>query len=119
LKRSAWSEPALIVAVLQAAVAMVVALKFNLTAGQTGAIEAVAAALGALIVALSVRPFAVPTLTGLITAGGTLLAAFGVHHATSGSVSTFNLAVAAVLALGTSLRVTPVVNAPPSAVPHP
>ena len=115
MKRSAWSEPALITAVLQSAVALVVAIGTALTARQAGAIEAGAAALGALIVALSVHPFQVPALTGLLTAAGTVLVAFSVHHVSIAEVSMVNVGVTAILAAYVRTQVRPV--APVTAVP--
>ena len=111
MKRSTWSEPALIVAVLQAVVALTIALGTALSAKPAGGIEAGAAALGALIVAVSVHPFQVPALTGLLTAAGTVLVAFGVHHVSVEAVSTVNVAVAAVIAAYFRTQVTPVAPA--------
>lgn len=107
MKRLLSLEPVLSAGVVQAAIALVVALGFTLTAGQSGAIEAAAAALAALIMALSVRPFQVPALTGALTAIGTLLVAYGVHGVTPGLVSSFNAALVAVLALILRQHVTP------------
>jgi hypothetical protein len=108
------------VAVLQAVVALIVALGTALSARQAGSIEAVAAALGALIVAVSVHPFQVPALTGLLTAAGTVLIAFGVHRVSIETVSAVNLVITAVIAGYVRTQVAPV--APVAAVstaPHP
>jgi hypothetical protein len=119
MKRSTWSEPALIVAVLQAVVALIVALGTALSAKQAGSIEAVAAALGALIVAASVHPFQVPALTGLLTAAGTVLVAFGVKHVSIAEVSMVNVAVTAILAAFVRTQVTPVAHLVPVATGPP
>jgi hypothetical protein len=115
MKRLLSLEPVLSAGVVQSAVALVVALGFSLTAGQSGAIEAAAAALGALIMALSVRPFQVPALTGALTAIGTLLVAYGVHGVTPGLVSSFNAALVAILAIVLRGHVTPVAALPKTA----
>jgi hypothetical protein len=119
MKRSTWSEPALIVSVLQAAVALIIALGTALSAQKAGAFEAGAAALGALIVALSVHPFQVPALTGLLTAAGTVLIAFGVHHVSVETVSAVNLAVTVALAAFVRTQVTPVAHLAPVATGPP
>lgn len=119
MKRSTWSEPALIVAVLQAVVALVVALGTALTAQQAGSIEAGAAALGALIVAISVHPFQVPALTGLLTAAGTVLIAFGVHHVSIETVSAVNLVITAVIAGYVRTQVSPVAPVAPASTGPP
>jgi hypothetical protein len=82
---------------VQAAIALAVALGFNLTAGQTGAIEAAAAAVLALAVAPHVDPFPVPLFIGALTAVGALLVAFGVHGVTSAEVSAVVAAISALL----------------------
>lgn len=110
MKRLLSLEPVLSAGVAQAAIALVVALGFHLTAGQAGSVEAAAAALGALIVALTVKPFQVPALTGALTAIGTLLVAFGLHAVTPGLVSSFNAALVAILALILRQHVTPSVS---------
>lgn len=112
MKRSAWSEPALAVAILQAAGALIVALGLSLTAKQTGAIEAAIAAAGALVVAASVRPFQVPALLGLLTAAGTVLVAFGIHHITSGQVSAFSATLAVIVAGIVRAQVIPAAHSP-------
>jgi hypothetical protein len=117
MKRLLSLEPVLSAGVVQAAIALVVALGFHLTAGQSGAIEAATAGLAALIMALSVRPFQVPALTGALTAIGTLLVAFGVHGVQPNLVSSFNAALVAVLAIVLRGHVTPVASLPKPAAP--
>lgn len=91
------SFPFLSAAVVQAALALVVALGFHLTAVQTGSIEAAAAAVLALLAAPHVLPAVVPLFLGALTAIGALLVAFRVPHVTAGEVSAVVALVAAVL----------------------
>ena len=95
--------PFLSAAFVQAALSLVVALGFSLSAGQTGAIEAVAAAVLALLTAVAAKTVTVPLVVGAITAAGSLLVAFGVPHVSTGTVA----AVAALVAafLGSSMHV--------------
>jgi hypothetical protein len=115
LRRLLSLEPVLSAGVVQAAIALVIALGFRLTPGESGAIEAAAAALAALIAGLAVRPFQVPLLTGAFTAIGTLLIAFGVHGVSAGTVSSANAVLVAVLAMILRAHVTPVVSLPKAA----
>jgi hypothetical protein len=110
--RLAKGEPAMILAVPQAALALAVTLGLHLTAGQTGALEAAAAGVTAVIVAAATRPVAVPVLTGGLTAIFTCLVAFGVPHVTAPVVSAVNVAVLAVLAIVLRAHQTPVVRVP-------
>lgn len=80
--------PVLTAGVVQSALALAVSLGLHLTVIQTGAIEAAAAAVIAVITAAAVRPFEVATLGGVLVAIGTLLVAFKVPHVTPGLVST-------------------------------
>ena len=91
------SFPFLSAAFVQAALALVVALGFHLTAVQTGAIEATAAAILALLTAPHVNHPPVPLFIGALTAIGALLVAFRLPHVTSGEVSAFVAAIAALL----------------------
>jgi hypothetical protein len=91
------SFPFLSAAFVQAALALVVALGFHLTAGQTGTIEAAAAAVLALLMAPTVKPFPVPLFTGALTAIGALLIAFKVPHISSGEVAAIVAALTALL----------------------
>src|SRR5690348_13257299 len=81
------SWPFLSASVVQAALALVVALGFHLTAVQTGSIEAAAAAVLALLVAPHVKETVVPLAIGALTAVGALLVAFRAPHVTSGEVA--------------------------------
>lgn len=100
-------EPVFSAGTVQAVLALVVALGFSLSAGTTGAIEAVAAALLALLAATAVDKVTPVLFTGLLTAVGTLLIAFGVPHVTSGVVSAVNAVLAIVLASLLREKVTP------------
>ena len=91
------SFPFLSAAFVQAALALVVALGFHLTAVQTGSIEAVAAAVLALLTAPHVLPQEVPLFLGALTAIGALLVAFRVPHITSGEVAAVVAALSALL----------------------
>jgi hypothetical protein len=107
LKRLLSLEPVLSAGTVQAVLALVVALGFTLRPGVTGAIEAAAAALGALIAAAAVDKATPVLYTGLLTAVGTLLIAFGVHGVSSGLVSAVNAVLAIVLASLLREKVTP------------
>jgi uncharacterized membrane protein len=102
------AEPALLAAIGQGIVALIVT-RCHLTGPEAAAIEAAAAALFAAVVAVLTRPLRVAPLTALITAAGTLLAAFGVHGS-AGDVSLANAVLAALMLAYTSLRVTPTVT---------
>ena len=93
------SFPFLSAATVQAALALVVALGFHLTAVQTGSIEAAAAALLALLTVPHITPFPVPLFVGALTAIGALLVAFKVPNISSGEVSAVVALVAAFLGL--------------------
>src|SRR5215469_4548875 len=91
------SFPILSAATVQAALGLVVALGFHLSAGQTGSIEAAAAAVLALLSAPSVKPFPVPLFTGALAAIGTLLVAYKVPHVDSAEVAAVVALLTAVL----------------------
>ena len=91
------SFPFLSAATVQAALALVVALGFHLTAVQTGSIEAAAAAVLALLVAPHVLETEVPLFIGALTAIGALLVAFRLPHVTSGEVAAVVALVASLL----------------------
>jgi hypothetical protein len=97
MKRFLSSYPFLSAATVQAAIALAIALGWHLTPVQTGAIEAAAAAVLAVLVAVSVRPFPVPLFTGALLAIGTLLVSFKAPHVTSGEVSSVVAFLAALL----------------------
>lgn len=115
ITRTLRNEPAMVVGVCQAALALAVTLGLHLTVGQTGALEAAAAGVAAIIVAASTRPIAPPVLTGGLAAILTCLVAFGVHGVTPAVVSEVNAAAVAVLAIVLRAHQTPVapVPAPP------
>lgn len=106
------SEPALILAFVQAGLSLLIGAGLHLTVTQAGSIEAAVAAAAGLVVAVSVKPFAVASLTGLIAAAGTLLITFGVQHVSAGLVSEVNAVVVAVLALLIRGNVTANANLP-------
>ena len=105
------TEPALFVGLVQTALALLVSTGLHLTAAQAGSIEAAAAAALGLVVAASTRPFQVAALTGLISALGTLVTTFGLHHVTPGQVSAVNAFVVAILALILRSHLTPKASA--------
>jgi hypothetical protein len=113
------TEPVLITGLVQSLLALVVGLGFSLTAGQTGALEAVTTAVLALVAAVSVRPFPVAALTGALSAVATVLIAFGVPHVTTGEVSSLNAVVVAVLSLVLRIHVTPTASLAPQPAPAP
>lgn len=100
-------EPALVLAVIQAGIALAVGLGFHPKPGVTGGVLAVASALMGLVVAIHVHEVTAAIVTGLLSAAGTLGAAFGVPHITSGTVSLVNGLVVALFALILSARATP------------
>ena len=100
------SFPFLSAATVQAALALVVALGFHLTAVQAGSIEAVAAAILALLTAPHVSPPPVPLFVGALTAIGALLVAFRLPHVTAGEVSAVVALVAAFFGLSGHSAVT-------------
>ena len=107
MRRFLLLYPFLSAGTVQALLALAVALGLHLTAVQTGAVEAAAAAILALWVARAARPVPVPLLTGALTAIGALLVAFRVSHVTSGEVSAAVAFLAAVLSGVGHLAATP------------
>ena len=92
------SFPFLSAATVQAVLAFVMAAGwFHPTAGQTGAIEAAAAAVLALLVAPHVKETVVPLAIGALTAAGAVLVAFKVPHITAGEVAAIVAALTALL----------------------
>lgn len=112
ITRTIRNEPALVSGVTSAALALAITLGLHLTVGQTGALEAVAAGVAAIIVAAATRPVAAPVLTGGLSAIFVCLVAFGVPHITPATVSALNVAVVAVLAIVLRGHQTPVAPAP-------
>ena len=102
------SEPAMLAALGQAAVAAIALLGFHLTAGQTGALSAAAAAVAAAITGLRARPVKPALLTGALTALGAVMIAFGVPHVTSGLVATASTFLAAIMSTVLRSHVTPI-----------
>ena len=102
------TEPAMITAIVQAILGVVVSFGFSLTAAETGSIMAVTTALLALVTALSARPVAVSAFTGLVSAIVTLLVAFGVHGIQPDMVASVNTAIVAISALVLRGHITPV-----------
>lgn len=107
MKKLISLEPVLSASTVQAVLALIIAVGVHLSAAVTGGIEAVAAALLALIIAASVDKVTPALWTGLVTALGTLLIAFGVHHVSSGEVSAVNVVLAIILASLLREKVTP------------
>src|SRR5581483_5737204 len=97
MKRFLSLYPFLSAATVQAALSLVVALGFSLSPGQTGAIEAAAAGVLALLTAAAAKTLTVPLVVGAITAVGSLLVAFKAPHISSGEVAAFAALVAAFL----------------------
>lgn len=87
------TDPAAVQTAVQAAMGLVVSLGFALSARETGAIEGAVTAGLSLLVAIYTRPFRYATVTGFVSAAGTVLIAFRVPHITPGAVSAFNTVV--------------------------
>lgn len=104
------TEPAMIVAVVQTVIGVIVSLGFGLSADATAAILAFTTALLAFIPAVLARPVQVSALTGLVSAGVTLLLAFGVHGIQPGLVSSLNAAIVALMAIVLRGHLTPVAS---------
>jgi hypothetical protein len=106
------TEPAMIVAVAQTVIGLVVSLGFNVSADATAAVLAFTTALLAFVPAVLARPVQVSGITGLVSAGVTLLLAFGVHGIQPGLVASLNAAVVAVMAIILRGHLTPVASRP-------
>jgi hypothetical protein len=98
MKEKYLAEPVFKVGTVQAVIALFIALKFNLSASVTGIIEGGAAAAGGLFTAFVVEEGAPALFTGLLTAAGTLLVAFGVPNVSSELVSAVYALLAIVMA---------------------
>jgi hypothetical protein len=107
MKKLISLEPVLSASTVQALLALIIAVGVHLSPAVTGGIEAVAAALLALITAASVDKVTPALWTGLVTALGTLLIAFGVPHVNAGEVSAVNAVLAIVLASLLREKVSP------------
>jgi hypothetical protein len=100
-------EPALILAVVSAAVSLIVTFNVGLTAAQGGLWVAVITAVFGLVAALVVRPIAPAAFTAVVTAVGALL--MGYHlHVDPAVLAQVNSVILAVLTLITRHQVTPV-----------
>ena len=83
---------------VQAVVALVFAFGINLSAEVTGVIEGGAAAALGLLTATVVEKVSPILYTGLLTAAGTLVVAFGVPNVSSGAVTAVYALLAIVMA---------------------
>lgn len=126
--KSAWksalnlavTEPAMIMTATQTALALITSLGLTLSAGKTGTVLAFTSAVLTAVPAFLARPVKVSGLTGLVSAGVTLLLAFGVHGIQPGLVATLNAAIVAVMAIVLRGHLTPVANQPqPAPAPVP
>jgi hypothetical protein len=100
-------EPALILAVISAAVSLIVTLNIGMTAAEGGIWVAVITAVFGLAVALFTRPVAPAAFTTVVTAVGALL--MGYHfHVDPAVLAQINGVILAVLTLLTRGQVTPV-----------
>ena len=95
----AKTDPAAVMAAIQAALALAVTLGLTLTPGETGAIEGGTTAVLGLIVAIYTRPFRTGAITALAAAAGTILLAFKVPGITPGAVSAANVFITSLLML--------------------
>lgn len=94
------TDPALVMSVIQGALALGISLGLTLTAGQTGAIEGASAAVLGLAVALYTRPFRTGAATAAVAAIGTVLLAFKVPGISPGLVSAASTLITGLLMLG-------------------
>lgn len=108
-------EPALIVAVVSAALSLVVTLGVGLSANQAGAWTAVISAVFAVVTAVLTRPIAPAAFTGLVTVAADLLGAYH-FDVSAGTVAAINATVLAVLTLLTRGQVSPTTAKKPAAV---
>jgi len=96
----ARTDPALVMSVVQGALALGISLGLHLTTAQTGAIEGAATAVLGVAVALCTRPFRTAAATAAVAAAGTVLLAFRVPGISPGLVSTVSTLVTGLLMLG-------------------
>lgn len=106
------TEPALVAGLVQALLSLLIGAGIHLTVVQSGSILAVVSAASGLIVAIAVREVAAATLTGLLSAVGTLLLTFGVHHVTAGLITEVNALIVAAFALIVRMHLTPKAHLP-------
>lgn len=102
-------EPALWLTLIQTALALAVGLGLSVTGGQVGLINAVAAAVLALVAAIAVRPFPVPLLMGGIQALIALGVGFGLDLAGE-QVALLNAGAAALVGFIMRMHVEPAVG---------
>lgn len=108
--RTLTGEPALILAVISAAVSLIVTFNVGLTPEQGGLWVAVITAVFGLVAALLVRPVAPAAFTAVVTAVAALL--MGYHfHVDPAVLAQVNSLVLALLTLVTRHQVTPVSRA--------
>lgn len=101
-------EVALWLGVVNAVVAAIVGMKLvHWTPEQTSLLLSAVNAVFAVIAAIAVRPFPVPLLSAALASVLTVVAAFGVDHITSDTVTLANGVLVAVFAFLTSTRVSP------------
>jgi hypothetical protein len=93
------TEPAMIVAVVQTVIGVIVSAGFGPSAAVTGAILAFTTALLAFVPAVLARPVSVSGITGIVSAGITLLLALGVHGIQPGLVTALNAAIVAIMSI--------------------
>ncbi len=102
------SEPALIIAVISAALGLAATLGIHgLSSGKVALIVAAINAIAAIITAWRTRPIAPSLFTGAANAVIALAAAYGLHLPQS-TIGALNVLVIAVLALMTRGQVSPV-----------
>jgi hypothetical protein len=96
------NEPAVITAVISAALSLVVTLGVGLSGDQAGAWVAVISGVFAVVAAWHTRPVAPAVFTGLVQVTAALLAAyhFNVAPATVGAINVFVIAVLTLLTRG-------------------
>lgn len=107
-------EPALIVAVVSAALSLVVTLGVGLSANQAGAVTAVVSAVFGVVTAVLTRPVAPAAFTTLVTVAADLLGAYH-FDVSAGTVAAINTTVLAALTLLTRGQVSPATAKKPAA----
>lgn len=112
------TEPALFTNAVQAVIGIVAAFGIGFTPDQVAGFLAATAAVLTAVTAAATRPVQVSAFTGLVTATGVLVAAYGIHLNT-GIVGSVNFLLTALFGLLTRAQVTPVASLrkPPPAAP--
>ena len=109
-------EPTIVVQTVQALLAFLVGFEvFSLTDTQTGVLLTLTSAVTGFVLALSVRPFQWPVVTGLVQAGIAALAAFGAELDPSQVAAIYGL-TAVLGAWIVRQKVTPETKLPPVAL---